>query len=264
LLSDLNDEQRRAAASDPARPVLIVAGAGTGKTATLVHRVAWLIAQGTDPGRILLLTFTRRAASEMMRRAEGLLGTLAAEGGPRASGAKVWGGTFHSVGARLLRLHARDLGMEPDFTILDRADSEDLMHLCRSELGLGRGGTRFPQKSTCVDIYSRCVNSATPLSEVLKTAFPWCKHAEEGLADLFGAYTDIKESQQVLDYDDLLLFWHALLADPAAGERIRQRFDHVLVDEFQDTNTVQADIVALLRPASRPTSSPCCARTVRA
>ncbi len=248
LLGDLNDEQCRAAAADPAHPLLIVAGAGTGKTATLVHRVAWLIAQGTDPGRVLLLTFTRRAAAEMMRRAEGLLGMLAAEGGPQASGAKVWGGTFHSVGARLLRLHARDLGMEPDFTILDRADSEDLMHLCRSELGLGRSSTRFPQKSTCVDIYSRCVNSATPLPEVLKTAFPWCKHAEEGLADLFGAYTDIKEAQQVLDYDDLLLFWHALLADPVAGERVRQRFDHVLVDEFQDTNSVQADIVSLLRP----------------
>ena len=160
LLRDLNAEQRRAASADPNRPLLIVAGAGTGKTATLAHRVAWLIANGADPGRVLLLTFTRRAAAEMMRRAEGLLGQLAAERGPLLSGSKVWGGTFHSVGSRLLRLHARDLGMEPDFTILDRADSEDLLHLSRTELGLGRSGSRFPQKSTCVDIYSRCVNAA--------------------------------------------------------------------------------------------------------
>jgi len=248
LLDDLNPEQRAAAACPPEKALLIVAGAGTGKTATLAHRVAWLIAQGVDPGRVLLLTFTRRAAAEMMRRAEGLLGTLAASDGPALSGAKVWGGTFHSVGSRLLRLHARDLGMEPDFTILDRADSEDLMHVCRTELGLGKGGGRFPQKSTCVDVYSRCVNSQTPLSDVLRASFPWCKHAEEGLAQLFEAYTDIKEAQRVLDYDDLLLFWRGLLADPVAGERVRQRFDHVLVDEYQDTNALQADIVSLLRP----------------
>ncbi len=247
---DLDPDQRAAALHDES-PLLIVAGAGTGKTNTLAHRVAVLIARGTDPGRILLLTFTRRAAGEMVRRAEGLLATMREAGGPTMSGSQVWGGTFHAVAARLLRIHSRDLGMEPDFTILDRADSEDLMHVCRTELGLGRGtGKRFPQKSTCLDIYSRCVNAQEPLAEVLRGRFPWCKHAEEGLAQLFAAYTDAKEAQQVLDYDDLLLFWRGLLADPIAGQRVRERFDHVLVDEYQDTNALQADIVALLRPDS--------------
>lgn len=250
ILDTLNEEQRAAASVDPASPLLVVAGAGTGKTATLAHRVAWLIAQGTDPGRIMLLTFTRRAAGEMTRRAAALLGSLAEAGGPQLSGARVWSGTFHSVGARLLRLHARDLGMEPDFTILDRADSEDLMGMCRAELGLGRGKSRFPQKSTCLDIYSRCVNAQTPLADVLRTAFPWCKHAEKDLSPLFAAYTDTKEAQQVLDYDDLLLFWRGLLADPVAGDIVRDRFDHVLVDEYQDTNALQADIVSFLRPDS--------------
>jgi len=160
----------------------------------------------------------------------------------------VWGGTFHAIGARLLRVHARDLGMEPDFTILDRGDSEDLMHMARTELGLGRGSARFPQKSTCLDIYSRCVNAQLPLTDVLADAFPWCRKAEDDLKLLFARYTDLKETQQVLDYDDLLLFWHGLLSDPEAGDRVRERFDHVLVDEFQDTNAVQADIVSLLRP----------------
>lgn len=242
-LEGLNDEQVRAVSHGDG-PLLIVAGAGTGKTTTLAHRVAWLIAGGVDPGRILLLTFTRRASAEMIRRAEALLERTGAGRG----GARAWGGTFHSVAARLLRLHARDLGMEPDFTIMDRADCEDLMHVCRTDLGLGRGSGRFPQKSTCLDIYSRCVNASMPLSEVLPLHFPWCRPAEEGLGRLFAAYTDAKQEQQVLDYDDLLLFWRALLADDAAGARVRERFDHVLVDEYQDTNSVQADIVAGLRP----------------
>lgn len=242
LLAALNETQRDAVTHTHG-PVLIVAGAGTGKTTTLAHRVAWLIDQGVPPERILLLTFTRRAASEMMRRVDGLL-----EGRGSVTGGRAFGGTFHSAASRLLRLHARDLSIEPDFTILDRADSEDLMNLCRTELGLGRGSSRFPQKSTCLDIYSRCVNAQAPLTEVLPTAFPWCRHAESGLSELFGAYTDVKEEQHVLDYDDLLLFWHALLADPVAGDRIRERFDHVLVDEYQDTNALQADIVSLLRP----------------
>jgi DNA helicase II / ATP-dependent DNA helicase PcrA len=247
LLADLNPEQRAAAAHGDG-PLLIVAGAGTGKTATLAHRVAHLIARGADPGRILLLTFTRRAASEMVRRVDGLLRGSEEAGGPRLSGARVWGGTFHAVAARLLRIHARDLGMEPDFTIMDRGDSEDLMHLCRTELGLGRGSSRFPQKSTCLDIYSRCVNAQLPLADVLSASFPWCRAAETDLSALFALYTDKKETQQVLDYDDLLLFWHGLLGDEVAGGRVRDRFDYVLVDEYQDTNVLQAEIVSRLRP----------------
>jgi ATP-dependent DNA helicase UvrD/PcrA len=246
-VAGLNPEQQRAAAYGDG-PLLIVAGAGTGKTATLAHRVAYLIATGTDPRRILLLTFTRRAAAEMLRRVDGLLRAAAHNGGSPAPGERVWGGTFHAMAARLLRLHARDLGMEPDFTILDRGDAEDLLHMARSRLGLGQGGTRFPQKSTCLDIYSRCVNAQLPLGEVLPATFPWCRDAEADLSRLFARYTDLKEEQQVLDYDDLLLFWHGLLCDPVAAARVRERFDAVLVDEYQDTNVLQAEIVSLLRP----------------
>ena len=250
MLQELNAEQR-AAVQHGDGPLLIVAGAGTGKTATLVHRVAHLIERGADPRRILLLTFTRRAAAEMLRRVDAVLVAGSAGGAGAAAGAvsgRVWGGTFHAVAARLLRIHARDLGMEPDFTIVDRGDAEDLMHVARTALELGRGGGRFPQKATCLDVYSRCVNAQLPLHDVLHTAFPWCLPAEEGLGRLFARYTDAKEEQQVLDYDDLLLFWRALLADPDGGGRVRERFNHVLVDEFQDTNALQADIVSLLRP----------------
>jgi DNA helicase-2/ATP-dependent DNA helicase PcrA len=262
MLVELNAEQLAAAQHDDG-PLLIVAGAGTGKTATLVQRVALLIERGADPRRILLLTFTRRAAAEMLRRVEAVLAARGHSTGGASE--RVWGGTFHAAAARLLRIHARDIGMQSDFTIMDRGDSEDLMHVARTRLGIaaegslssgapqvhrsfGRGGARFPQKSTCLDVYSRCVNAQLPLNEVLHTAFPWCLPAEEGLAQLFAAYTDAKEQQQVLDYDDLLLFWRGLLADPAGGARVRERFDHVLVDEYQDTNALQADIVGLLRP----------------
>jgi len=248
VLGALNAGQR-AAASHGEGPLLIVAGAGTGKTNTLAHRVAYLIASGTDPGRILLLTFTRRASQEMVRRVDGLLRRGAGDGPgvAAARSTKVWGGTFHSVAARLLRVHGRDIGLEPNFTILDRSDAEDLMHLARTDLDLGRKGERFPQKGTCLDIYSRCVNSQAPLEDVLRSAFPWCKDDVEDLKRLFVAYTDAKEAQQILDYDDLLLFWRGLLDSPA-GDRVRERFDAVLVDEYQDTNALQADIVALLRP----------------
>ena len=242
-LEHLDEEQRRAVtAGDDA--LLIVAGAGTGKTTTLVHRLAWLLEQGADPGRVMLITFTRRAAGDMTRRAEAL---LSASSQPQAA-SRIWSGTFHSVAARLLRLHAADIGLSREFTIVDRSDAEDLMHLCRTDLALEASSRRFPLKSTCLDIYSRCVNAQQPLDDVLRSRFPWCRHAESGLAELFTAYTDAKERQHVLDYDDLLLFWGGLLADEVAGGLVRERFDHVLVDEYQDTNALQADIVELLRP----------------
>ena len=227
-------------------PLLVVAGAGTGKTATLAARVAHLIEAGADPTRILLLTFTRRAAAEMISRVETLVRT-ATGGAGTSRPARVNGGTFHSVAAHLLREHAREIGLSPSFTILDRGDAEDLMHACRTDLGLGGSARRFPQKSTCVDIYSRCVNAREVLAEVLASRFPWCKEAADDLSRLFDAYTDRKTEQQVLDYDDLLLFWHALLGSDA-GDRLRARYDHVLVDEYQDTNALQAEIVAALRP----------------
>ena len=240
LLTRLNPEQRTAASHGDG-PLLIVAGAGTGKTATLAHRVAYLIASGTRPERILLLTFTRRAAEEMLRRVEGILRS-------QDAGARVWGGTFHAIATRLLRIHGESIGLPPGFTILDRSDSEDLMHAARTSLELGEKRRRFPQKGTCLDIYSRCVNAAEELDHVIATRFPWCRDDADDLRRLFDAYVDIKEANHVLDYDDLLLFWRGMLADPALGEIVRSRFDAVLVDEYQDTNALQADIVALLRP----------------
>lgn len=251
ILGELNDRQREAASHGDG-PLLIVAGAGTGKTATLAHRVAWLIANGTPAERILLLTFTRRAAAEMLARVDGILRRIeseAAEGGSTlSSGRKVWGGTFHASASRLLRIHGDRVGLPPSFTIMDRGDSEDMMNVARTELGLARTDRRFPQKGTCLDIYSRCVNAAETVEDALAAHFPWCLEHADDLKRLFTAYTDAKEHADVLDYDDLLLFWHALLEDPVAGEKVRARFDHVLVDEYQDTNALQAAIVRLLRP----------------
>ncbi len=257
----LNEAQRRAVEHGDG-PLLIVAGAGTGKTATIASRVAWLVENGADPRRILLLTFTRRAAREMLRRVDGIAAVRRREteaaraqgevpaAGPRTlpASATIWGGTFHAVAVRLLRAHGGTLGLHPNFTVMDRGDAEDLMNVVRQSTGVARNVRRFPQKSTCLDIYSRVVNAREPLAEVLKSRFPWCREHEEGLGTLFGAYLDRKESHAILDYDDLLVFWHALLADPTAGPQVRSRFDHVLVDEYQDTNALQADIVRMLRP----------------
>jgi DNA helicase-2/ATP-dependent DNA helicase PcrA len=248
VLQDLNERQRLAASHGDG-PLLVVAGAGTGKTATLAHRVAWLLANGVRAERILLLTFTRRASAEMLSRVEGILRRLeGTQGTPMLSGRRVWGGTFHAVAARLLRVHGETMALDPGFTIMDRGDSEDMMNVVRTQLGLAKTDRRFPQKGTCLDIYSRCVNADEQVEEALAAHFPWCLEHAEDLKRLFTGYTDAKEAANVLDYDDLLLFWHAALEDPATGDRIRQRFDHVLVDEYQDTNALQAAIVRLLRP----------------
>jgi DNA helicase-2/ATP-dependent DNA helicase PcrA len=242
VLAKLNPQQR-AAATHGMDPLLIVAGAGTGKTTTLVHRVAWLIAQGTDPGRILLLTFTRRAAAEMLRRADGLLRQLNADA---TSANRVWGGTFHAVATRLLRRFGKAIGLPAEFSIHDQTDSEDLINVVRNELGLAKGESRFPRKATCLSIYSRCVNARAKLDDVLLDDFPWCKDWRDELKKLFDAYVDRKEATGVLDYDDLLLYWDALLRDEKAGAAVRQLFDCVLVDEYQDTNVLQADVIANL------------------
>ncbi|MCX8032644.1 MAG: ATP-dependent helicase [Thermoleophilia bacterium] len=250
LLAELN-EQQRAAVLHGDGPLLVVAGAGTGKTATLAHRVAYLIAKGVDPGRILLLTFTRRAAAEMLRRVDALLERLETQrsaAARRSASAKVWGGTFHAVAARLLRLHGRLIGLDPAFTILDRSDAEDLMGLLRTELELARTDRRFPLKGTCMEICSRCVNARETVEEAVNNYFPWCRQDIEDLRRLFAAYVDRKGEQGVLDYDDLLLFWHGLLSHPRGAQAIRSRFDYVLVDEYQDTNRLQAEILKMLCP----------------
>ncbi len=245
LLAGLNPRQREAATHGDS-PLLIVAGAGTGKTATLVHRVAWLIAQGVDPGRILLLTFTRRAAAEMLRRAESLLRRLGRPGTTR-----VWGGTYHAIATRLLHRYGKAIGLPPHFTVHDRSDSEDLMNVVRTDLNLAKTDKRFPKKGTCMAIYSRCVNAREKLDHVLKHHFSWCQDWHVELKQLFDGYVDRKESAGVLDYDDLLLFWHALLEDEKAGDAIRKLFDGILVDEYQDTNTLQAEILYRLSPEGK-------------
>lgn len=247
VLADLNSAQHAAVTHGEA-PLLIVAGAGTGKTTTLAHRVAFHIAEGVDPRRILLLTFTRRAAAEMTRRVDGILRRLRGDGVRMPGGEAVWGGTFHAMGTRLLRLHGPSIDLDPGFTIMDRGDSEDLMGLVRSQSGMTRTDRRFPQKGTCMDIYSRAVNSQRPLGEVLKASFPWCLEHEDDLKRLFAGYVERKLDAGVLDYDDILLYWLGLLEDDAAGAEVRKRFDKVLVDEYQDTNSLQARIVRLLRP----------------
>ena len=254
VLSSLNPQQRQAAQHGD-EPLLVVAGAGTGKTATLVHRVAWLIAQGRDPSRILLLTFTRRSAGEMLRRVDALFRRLQRGGHPSAAGrlqpSRVWGGTFHAVATRLLRRYGKAVGLAAGFTIHDRTDSEDLMGILRTELALAKTDKRFPTKGTCMAIYSRCVNARESLDRVLAGHFPWCKGWPEELKRLFDAYVDRKEAASVLDYDDLLVYWHALLADPQAGDLVRKRFDAVLVDEYQDTNLLQAEILYRLSPEGK-------------
>ncbi|MDW8261661.1 MAG: ATP-dependent helicase [Phycisphaerales bacterium] len=249
-LDSLNPQQRAAATAPADRPLLIIAGAGTGKTNTLAHRVAWLISQGVDPSRILLLTFTRRAAAEMLKRVEAILARAAASGLASASQAArartVWGGTFHGIAHRLLRLHAPVIGMADSFTVLDRSDAEDVLNDARSELHLDKADVRFPRKGTCLSIYSRCVNAREPIEVALKHHFPWCQPFSEELKKLFAAYTRQKQRQNTLDYDDLLLYWFHLMQEETLAADVRRRFDAVLVDEYQDTNSLQAEILRRL------------------
>jgi DNA helicase-2/ATP-dependent DNA helicase PcrA len=245
-LESLNAEQLLAATHRPETPLLILAGAGTGKTTTLCARVAWLMAEGVSPERILLLTFTRRAAREMVERAS----ALAARVVPHAG--RVMGGTFHSVAHRIVRMHASSLGLAPGFGVFDAGDAADLLDLVRQELGhAGEGGRRFPRAQTALDIYSRTVNAQKPLAEILAEAFPWCEEHREALAEMFIAYGERKRSLGVLDLDDLLLYWRALCADELVGAQIASGFDHVLVDEYQDVNGLQVDILRGLRPDGR-------------
>jgi DNA helicase-2/ATP-dependent DNA helicase PcrA len=237
----LNERQLEAAQA-PSSPLLIIAGAGTGKTNTLAHRVAHLVLAGVAPERILLLTFTRRAALEMTRRA----GRIVAEA--HRSVRLPWSGTFHSVANRLIRRHCAAVGLAESFSVLDRGDAADLMDVVRHELGFSKTEKRFPRKDTCVAIYSHRVNTQGTLEGTLKEAFPWCAEWEGELKTLFGKYVERKLDNQALDYDDLLLYWHAMMEDEALAKEIAGQFDHVLVDEYQDTNLLQAEILRRLKP----------------
>src|SRR3954453_446665 len=230
-LEELNPEQR-AAATHAGGPLLILAGAGTGKTTTLCARVAWLVSEGVPSERVLLLTFTRRGARALPPRARALV--------PGSS--RVLGGTFHSVAHRLVRRHAAALGLPGGFGVLDAGDAADVLDLLREEHGHARSKTRFPKKGTLLDIYSRTVNAQQPLSGVIEEHFPWVSEHREAISELFRAYTARKRELGVCDLDALLLYWRALAADEVIGPRLAASFDHVLVDEYQDVNGLQVDL----------------------
>jgi DNA helicase-2/ATP-dependent DNA helicase PcrA len=252
-LEKLNPQQRRAVEHGggdlaEAGPLLIIAGAGSGKTNTLAHRVAHLMVNSVDPRRIMLLTFSRRAADEMTRRVERIVANVMRERAGALMNGITWAGTFHAIGARLLREYADQIGLDQAFTIHDRTDSADLMNLIRHELGLSKTTRRFPTKNTCLAIYSRAVNGEAELDEVLASWFPLCAGWEAELRRLFAAYEEAKQHQHVLDYDGLLLYWARMMQEPVIASELSARFDHVLVDEYQDTNRLQASILLALRP----------------
>ena len=257
MLDELNDEQRRAA-THPDGPLLVLAGAGTGKTGTLVARAAWLRAQGVEASRILLLTFTRRAADDMLARvvSRAAAASAAAASGerpaaPRSADERICGGTFHAIAHRIIRAHAESFLLPPEFSVIDPADVADVLDVLRGDHGLVGTERRAPRAGVCADIYTRCVNTQTTVAEVVAGGFPWCRDFTGQLAGLFRAYVAHKRSHALVDFDDLLLLWRAALADPAAGPALRGLFDAVLVDEYQDVNAVQAEIVRLLRPDGR-------------
>jgi DNA helicase-2/ATP-dependent DNA helicase PcrA len=256
-LDTLNPAQRQAvehgitADGHIGPPLLVIAGAGSGKTNTLAHRVAHLIVSNADPRRILLMTFSRRAAAEMGKRVERIARKVLGNNAGVMADALSWAGTFHGIGARLLREHADQIGLDPAFTIHDREDSADLMNLVRHDLGFSKTESRFPAKGTCLAIYSRCVNAEADIAAVIGQFFPWCSGWTDQLKELFATYVEAKQKQNVLDYDDLLLYWAQMMAEPAIAADIGARFDHVLVDEYQDTNRLQASILLALRPGGR-------------
>jgi len=260
VFDSLNPSQRRAATFGTpvpdqgvnAGPLLILAGAGTGKTNTLAHRTAHLVLNGVDPARILMLTFTRRAAQEMIRRSQAIVAEAMSDRGRAGDRSVVtrllWSGTFHSVGNRILRLYAKHLGLDPNFTVLDRADAADLMDVARHELGFSTKEKRFPRKDACLAIYSYRVNTRLPLKQTLEEQFPWCREWEADLTRLYRDYVGRKQKNRVLDFDDLLLYWHAMMQNPTLSKSLAKNFDHVLVDEYQDTSALQGEVIHALKP----------------
>jgi DNA helicase II / ATP-dependent DNA helicase PcrA len=256
----LNPAQRRAATSGTpvqdkgvsAGPLLILAGSGTGKTHTLAHRTAHLVLNGVDPARILMLTFTRRAAQEMIRRTQTIVAEVLSERGKMGDRSVqsrlVWSGTFHSVGNRILRLSAKHLGLDPNYTVLDRADAADVMDVLRHELGFSNKDKRFPRKDICLAIYTYRVNTRLSLKQTLEEQFPWCREWEQDLTRLYREYVARKQKINCLDFDDLLLYWHVMMQNPVLAQNLAKNFDHVLVDEYQDTSTLQGEVVQALKP----------------
>ncbi len=256
----LNPQQRRAAThGTPVKdkgvqsgPLLIIAGAGTGKTNTLAHRTAHLVLNGVDPARILMLTFTRRAAQDMIRRTQTIVTAVMSDRGKlgdrSVQSRLAWSGTFHSVGNRILRSFAKHVGLNPNFTVLDRADAADLMDVIRHELGFSNKEKRFPRKDACLAIYSYRVNTRLSLKQTLEEQFPWVREWEQDLTKIYREYVARKQKNNVLDFDDLLLYWHGMMQNPALAKSLAANFEHVLVDEYQDTSSLQSEIIQALKP----------------
>jgi DNA helicase-2/ATP-dependent DNA helicase PcrA len=239
--AELNDQQFEAVTATGADgsvnsgPMLVIAGAGSGKTRTLTYRVAWLVEHGVPPGRILLLTFTNKAAKEMLRRVENLLPTDISA---------IWGGTFHHIGNRILRRHAKLLGFGNDFTILDREDSKDMLDACVAEAGIDTKQERFPKGDVLADIYSLAVNTDRSIEKVLVEQYDYFSHLAGPIQTLRDVYRERKLKANAMDYDDLLVNTLRLFQEQReVAERYREQFLHVLVDEYQDTNKIQAELI---------------------
>ncbi|MCX7848000.1 MAG: UvrD-helicase domain-containing protein, partial [bacterium] len=239
---ELNAEQY-AVVTAPGGPMVVVAGAGTGKTRALTYRLAWLVGQGVPPSRIMLATFTNRAAREMLHRVQMLI---------QHETSSVWGGTFHHLANRILRKYAGRLGISPEFTILDREDASDVLGACVSELGVKTTERRFPSKSVLVGISSCMQNTLLPLEETVRRRYPMFFSVVDDIARVLARYAERKRALQVMDYDDLLTGWLGLLREHASVRaELADTFVHILVDEYQDTNAIQGEIIDLLASGHR-------------
>jgi DNA helicase-2/ATP-dependent DNA helicase PcrA len=235
---ELNERQREAATFGDG-PLRVIAGPGTGKTTTLTARVEILLERGVTPERILLLTFTRRSAREIVNRVRAIRGADQVR--------RVSGGTFHSVAHHTLRRHHATVGLPEGFGVLDNGDAAELMDLVRGELGIVSKERRLPKKATLGALYSRTVNTGMPLADVMRENTPWCAENFDEVASVFTAFVARKRSLGLLDFDDLLLYWRAAAQDDALGEELGAAYDHILVDEFQDVNLLQLDVLVGLR-----------------
>jgi DNA helicase-2/ATP-dependent DNA helicase PcrA len=231
---ELNQEQLEVVMAGEG-PMLVIAGAGSGKTRTLTYRVSRLIEDGLDPSEILIVTFTNKASREMLSRVEQLV-TIDTR--------RIWGGTFHSIGNRLLRRHAEAIGYRPNFAILDDEDSKEMMESAISSLGIKTLEKRFPKGDVLLDIYSFLINTRTPLELHLEQNYPHFMMYGDEIVNVFRRYKERKRDANSMDFDDLLVFWKVLLDDhPDVAESLKRRFRAILVDEYQDTNKLQADII---------------------
>ncbi len=239
--SHLNPEQL-AAVTSPDNASLVIAGAGSGKTRVVTYRVAYLIEKGIDPSRIMLLTFTNKAAREMLNRVETLI---------KGDSKRVWGGTFHHIGNIILRKHGEAININPNFTILDREDSKDMMESCIAELNPGRN-RMFPKGNLLLDIISRSTGGVMPLNEVIEERYPHLLEYTGEIQQVQKRYETKKRTMNLVDFDDLLFFWKMTLIEaPAIKKKLSGRFLHMLVDEYQDTNRIQAEIIDLMASAHK-------------